>query len=182
MKDIKVTCQGAATLRLEELTDIQKDLKTLSAKNYEKLNKSILKHGITYPLFVWRDGERNCTLDGNQRVRVLTKMQEDGYVIPPLPVDFIEAADEKEAKEKILVLCSQFGSYTSESVYSFVETGGLNWPEIEPLLDLPQINMDKYNNGWGTPDFQPTNQDEQGRLDQKSPVECPNCGTSFVPK
>lgn len=33
-----------------------------------------------------------------------------------------------------------------------------------------------------TPDFQPVDIDEQGRLDQKSPVTCPHCGESFTPK
>ena len=32
------------------------------------------------------------------------------------------------------------------------------------------------------PDFQPVGEDEQGRLDQKSPVTCPKCGHEFVPK
>ena len=32
------------------------------------------------------------------------------------------------------------------------------------------------------PDFQPVGADEQGRLDQKSPVTCPKCGETFVPK
>lgn len=32
------------------------------------------------------------------------------------------------------------------------------------------------------PDFEPVPEEEQGRLDQKSPVTCPACGTEFVPK
>ncbi len=31
------------------------------------------------------------------------------------------------------------------------------------------------------PDFEPASIDEQGRLDQKAPVECPNCGHHFAP-
>ena len=33
-----------------------------------------------------------------------------------------------------------------------------------------------------TPDFQPVGIDEQGRLDQKKPVTCPECGHEFIPK
>lgn len=33
-----------------------------------------------------------------------------------------------------------------------------------------------------TPDFQPGSADEQGRLDQKKPVTCPECGHTFEPK
>jgi ParB family chromosome partitioning protein len=32
-----------------------------------------------------------------------------------------------------------------------------------------------------TPDFQPVGIDEQGRLDEKSPLECPACGHTWVP-
>lgn len=32
------------------------------------------------------------------------------------------------------------------------------------------------------PDFSPVDIDEQGRLDQKSPITCPLCGGEFVPK
>ena len=31
------------------------------------------------------------------------------------------------------------------------------------------------------PDFQPVGADEQGRLDQKSPITCPHCRKEFVP-
>lgn len=33
----------------------------------------------------------------------------------------------------------------------------------------------------GTPDFQPVGIDEQGRLDEKKKVKCPNCGNEFTP-
>jgi hypothetical protein len=32
------------------------------------------------------------------------------------------------------------------------------------------------------PDFQPVGVEEQGRLDQKKPVTCPECGAEFTPK
>ena len=32
------------------------------------------------------------------------------------------------------------------------------------------------------PDFAPVGEDEQGRLDQKKPVTCPECGHEFIPK
>jgi hypothetical protein len=32
------------------------------------------------------------------------------------------------------------------------------------------------------PDFSPVGEDEQGRLDQKKPVTCPECGHEFIPK
>ena len=36
--------------------------------------------------------------------------------------------------------------------------------------------------GSEAPDFQPVGIDEQGSLDQKAPVTCPECGHEFIPK
>jgi hypothetical protein len=41
--------------------------------------------------------------------------------------------------------------------------------------DLDQLIQDM-----ATPDFQPATEDEQGRLDQKKPHTCPNCGHEFT--
>jgi len=35
--------------------------------------------------------------------------------------------------------------------------------------------------GLTPPDFQPGSIDDQSRLDQKAPIECPHCGKEFVP-
>ena len=56
MSEIKVHCEGAISLRLGELTPLQSGLKELTEKNFGKLKSSILKHGITFPFCVWRDG------------------------------------------------------------------------------------------------------------------------------
>ena len=37
-------------------------------------------------------------------------------------------------------------------------------------------------NGIIPPDFQPVDESEQPRLDQKAPVTCPHCGETFIPK
>jgi hypothetical protein len=76
---IKITCTAATSIKLEELTPLQGDLKELTHRNFEKLKKSILKHGISFPFFVWQDNGINYVLDGHQRDRVLRKMQKQGY-------------------------------------------------------------------------------------------------------
>ena len=60
--------------------------------------------------------------------------------------------------------------------------------QIDPKEWLAQLNTDagallqfKLSNE-ETPDFHPVGIDEQGRLDQKKPVTCPECGAEFVPK
>src|SRR5215813_8965958 len=182
MKTIEIRCQAAVNLNLTDLTPLQGGLKELNDANFEKLKQSILKHGITFPFFIWQSDDKNYILDGTQRDRVLKKMANDGYVIPPLPCALIEAKSRKEAAEKILLISSQYGRVTDEGLYEFLSTNDLAFGELEPLLELSALDLEEFKEGWMTePDFSPTSADDQGRLDKKNPVTCPVCGHEFVP-
>ena len=179
---IKISCKGAVNIPLDELTQLQGDLKELSEANFRKLRASILKNGITFPLFIWQDSGTNFILDGTQRDRVLRKLAADGYDIPPLPCAIITAKDKREACEKILLISSQYGKMTNESLYDFISKNELGFLELEEMLDLPQINLEEFKVGWlQEPDFGPASADEQGRLDKKNPITCPECGHEFIP-
>lgn len=146
---IRVTCTGAGTAEISDLVPFQGELKSLSEKSYQKLRASILKYGVSFPFFVWKHDDKLHTLDGHQRDRVLRKMRDDeDFVIPPVPVDFIGAADEKEAKEKILILSSQFGKIDNDSLYGFVMENELDFEELKTVIDLPEINLEKFEEGW----------------------------------
>src|SRR5262249_14405475 len=174
MKTIEIPCQAAVNLDLTDLTPLQGGLKELTDANFEKLRQSILKHGITFPFFVWQSEGKNYILDGTQRDRILKKMANDGYVIPPLPCALIQAKNRKEAAEKILLISSQYGRVTDEGLCEFLSTNELDFGELEPLLELPALDLDEFKEGWMTEsDFSPTSADDQGRLDKKNPVTCP---------
>src|SRR5215831_14702564 len=175
--DIKITCTAATTIKLEDLTPIQGDLKELSHRNFEKLKKSILKHGLSFPFFVWRHDGQNFVLDGHQRDRVLRKMQEQGYQVPPLPCALIEAKDSKDAAAKILLISSQYGKMTEESLDEFLSENELDMNDLLDELELPALDMRYFGSG----EFEPTDEDDQGQLDKKNPVTCPECGHEFIP-
>jgi hypothetical protein len=71
MQTVQIRCKAAINLDLHKLTPMQGDLKELSQINFNKLKQSILRHGITFPFFVWQSGGENYILDGTQRDRVL---------------------------------------------------------------------------------------------------------------
>jgi hypothetical protein len=173
---VAIRCKAAVNLSLADLTPMQGDLKELSQSNFNKLKQSILRHGITFPFFVWQSEGENYILDGTQRDRVLTRMAEEGFHIPALPCALIEAKDRKEAAEKILLISSQYGKMTNNSLEQFLAENDLNLTELNDELELPSIDLEFFRKA----DFQPTSADEQGRLDKKNPVICPNCGHEFV--
>jgi ParB-like chromosome segregation protein Spo0J len=49
-------------------------------------------------------------------------------------------------------------------------------------IGFDEGELDELLNGLVVPQFEPTSEDSQSRLDEKEPVECPKCGHHFVPK
>lgn len=144
MKRIAINCTAAVNIDLADLTPLQGNLKELSEINFKKLSDSILTHGVTFPFFVWRHDGKNWILDGTQRDRVLKKMADDGYDIPPLPCALIEAKDRREAAQKILLISSSYGRMTDEGLYEFLSENDIDFPELEPLLALDDIDLGDF--------------------------------------
>lgn len=175
---IRITCEGAVNIDLDNLTPMQGNLKELSKASFEKLKRSVLKHGITFPFFVWQNDGMNWILDGTQRDRVLSKMIQEGYQCLPLPCALIEAKDKKEAAEKILLISSSYGKMSEESLDEFLSENDLSFLELNDELELPAIDERYFRD---PSEFAATGEDDQGKLDEKNPVVCPSCGAEFVP-
>ena len=177
MQTVQIRCKAAVNLDLANLTPLQGDLKELSQSSFNKLKQSVLHHGITFPFFIWQSDGKNYILDGTQRDRVLTRMADEGFHIPALPCALIDAKDRKEAAEKILLISSQYGKMTNNSLEQFLSENDLDLMELNDELELPSIDLEFFREA----DFQPVSADGQGRLDKKNPVTCPECGHEFVP-
>src|SRR5215813_12089185 len=140
MKTIAIRCTAAVNLDLADLTPLQGELKELTGANFEKLKQSILRHGITFPFFIWQSEGKNYILDGTQRDRVLLELVAAGYKCPPLPCALIDAKDKREAAEKILLISSQYGRMTEESLDEFLAENDLSFLELADELELPCID------------------------------------------
>lgn len=139
-KVLRITCQGATTVDIDDLHDLQGKLKDLSKENYLKLKKSMLQYGFSFPIFMWIDTDgKKWIIDAHQRTRTLKTMRQEGYTIPPLPADIIQAESRVEAKKKLLLLNSGYGTMTQEGFNEFIYEPEfeISIPDIEPLLALP---------------------------------------------
>lgn len=177
MKDagniLKISCECNDTLKLEEMTEFQGNLKARSDDDVDKIIKSIKKYGFSFPFFVWKhDGINHC-LDGHGRLLALHKLDELGYLIPPLPVVYIDCKDEQSARDLLLRLNSHYGTMTKESVLEFIGDY-----EIEvSMLELPSGTID-FNSDEGKPDFPEMEvQAEESKLHE---IRCPDCGRIIV--
>lgn len=144
---VKVTCSGTELVELDALVPFQDALKALSPAHFVKLQNSILKYGVTFPFFIWRRGRQLLVLDGHQREIVLKQMREEGFTVPKLPAVSIAAATEREAKEKILLLSSQYGEITEASLNDYLAAAGIDLNDIIGTVAIPNIDIESLVRG-----------------------------------
>jgi hypothetical protein len=128
---IDITCQGADVLPLDAIEDFQGGLKKRTKTDIDKIIKSIQAYGFSFPFFVWSGSGHNYCLDGHGRIQALDEMRERGEDLPLFPVVYVEAADEAEAKNKLLRLNSQYGKMTVDSVLEFAGDIEIDWDDLK---------------------------------------------------
>jgi hypothetical protein len=175
-KQIKIKCTGTENVPINKFIELQGNLKDLSTVNYEKLKSSILKYGFSFPVFCWKDKNKYYILDAHQRINVLRKLQkEENYIIPDLPTCYIEADNRKQAKEKLLLLNSNYGKINEEGFYEFLNEPNfeIDFESIKTEIDLPNIDLERFELGYVNPK---NNDKEINETDLKIECECPKCG------
>jgi hypothetical protein len=177
-KAVAIRCTAAANIPLEDLIGMQGALKTLSKENEAKLRKQILDTGFRAPIFVWKHGKQNKVLDGHQRLVVLKNMAKEGYTVPPLPVAYVEAENEKDAYKAILQFSSSYGTMTEKGLSEFLGLSGIETSSLSDDFTLPEIDITYFIDS-SAPTFSPGTAEEQGRLDEKKQITCPECGHEF---
>ena len=163
---IKIKCTTKDTLDLSQLEEFQGNLKERESADYEKIERSIKKHGFSFPFFVWKHDGINHVLDGHGRIGALQRFVAEGEHIPPLPVVYVDCKDEAEAKEILLKLNSQYGRMTAESVKEFLGDLKIDFEDLalpDGFLDLSTEDALKDTKGdddapevdYGEPDSKP---------------------------
>ncbi len=160
IKDIKpgdnpivIKCKAADCLPLDSLIGFQGKLKKLSDKNRDKLIVSICRLGFIAPIFVWNNEGQHQLLDGHQRTSVLAYMRKNGWEIPNIPVAFIEASSEKDARDKLLHITSAYGEFDLEELEDWCNDLD------EEMLDSIRLVDQEMDLDWGI-DEEPTGEDD----------------------
>jgi hypothetical protein len=101
----------------------------------EEMIKSLIQHGFSFPMFVYKQKDANYAIDGHGRLLALSMMEKNGYwldkgelkydgkpwTIPSVPCVYIEAKDLAEAKIKLLKLNSEYGTITQIGFEDFTK-------------------------------------------------------------
>jgi len=168
-KYIRVTCKTADSLPYDQITPLQGRLKKRTPEQLEKICRSVIKHGWAFPEFIWQHEGINYCLDGHGRQEAIPLLIENGYIIPLIPIVYIEAKDRAEAKELLLKCISKYGTVTEEG---FAEYLDFKCDFID--FEIPEIYVLGANE---TVDFDVKDSDFSQPEDiVKKPKVCPNCG------
>jgi hypothetical protein len=177
---IEVKCTGAETVSISKLKPLQGKLKKLSDVNYQRLKTEILETGFSEPISVWDDLGTYRILNGHQRLATLRKLKKEGQTIPKIPISLVEAKDMEEAKRKVLALTSQYGEMDNAGLKEFITGTALDTDKLFENFRFPEIDEEKFvSEYYGGINFAPGGEGDQGKLDEKKSISCPECGHEF---
>jgi len=145
----------------------RKDLKP-GDPDYEALRRSVERWDLVEPL-VWNARSGNL-VGGHQRLKILQQL---GHTEADVSVVDLDEPDEKALN---LALNRIQGAWDQDRLAGLLK--GLNAEGFD--LTLTGFNTTELEDLMGhVPDFFPVGEGEQGRLDEKKPVTCPECGHEF---
>jgi hypothetical protein len=152
--------------KLSELVPWERNPRQINKDQAKRLTESFEQFGQVETIAI---GPGNEVYNGHQRLSVLMAQHGGQYEIEVRVAS--RALTEKE-REKLTVFLHKgaAGEWDWDTLANEFDMGDLlEWGFSEKELGI-------------VPDFQPVGANEQGRLDEKKRVVCPQCGHEFVPK
>lgn len=144
-KNIKIAYGQTVAVPIDQLRDLQRDLKGLSEINQEKLKNEILKTDFSFAPHAWKDhNNRWWLIDGHQRIKVLKKLAEEGFKVPKVPVIPIHAKNLKEAKRRVFQGVSQYGKIQPSALKDFIVDAKLDIEDIKLSFDFPGVSIPEF--------------------------------------
>lgn len=125
------------TVPLKKLKDLQRDFKKIEPEMLDKLKRSIMKHGLFVPKFVWIDEGEYYIVDGHQTVKALRSLVADGFICPDLPYLQVKAKTREEAAELLLILNSRYGKIQASS--DFLQDIDVEQLMQDDLIEIPEL-------------------------------------------
>lgn len=179
----RILRSGAVDWRTFEF--LQPDgFKELTETGYARLRESVLRNGFVESFKVWQPpkSKKVLCLDGYHRCKVLAALEVEGYAVPQtFPADFLDCKTRKEAAKLVLVYSSIYASITDEGLYAFQNLHELDLASIAAEIDLPDIDIEKFLDGWGAESGDNGNSNDNNGLGGDAELtECPKCGHRFA--
>lgn len=154
-----------------DLKPAARNPRTHSATQIEQIVRSMQQFGWTNPILV---DEHNAIIAGHGRLEAARKL--DMAEVPTIPL-----AGLTDAQKRALVIADNQLALNAgwDAEMLAAELASLK----DDGFDLPVIGFSdaELDDMLIIPDFEPVGADAQGRLDERAPVTCPECGHVFSP-
>lgn len=148
--------------KVSELQNWDENPRSISDSEYERLQEHIRRLGVYKPLLI---NQNNIVLGGNMRLRALKDLGVDEVMCSVVLTD-----NKAQMIEYALSDNDQMGTTDQQKLAELAT--------INPIkLEIFAIQIGKITPVQTVVDnFSPTNDDNQGRLDQTKTLICPQCG------
>lgn len=146
-KMIHIAVHDGGLSELDDLHFFQDDLKSITPENMERLKREIVETGFAFTPHIWGNPEDSCKyiLDGHHRVMALKELRAEGYEVPMIPTNMVEAKTIAEARRRVLQASSSYAKITEKGLAAFSIKADLNPEDIKIAFDFPSVDMVKFN-------------------------------------
>jgi hypothetical protein len=180
MKTILISCDTRDALDWHIIKPLQGNYKKRTPEQVDKLCRLIIKRGIRFPSFITKIGDDVWAIDTHGRLLAYGELEKQEYIIPPVPVVYVNSKDKKEAKQLLLECDSRYGTANQEGFEQFTEDldisafdGEAEMNEFYNALELPDIfGLERQELNLDVEDSDFTKHEE---LIKKVKL-CPKCG------
>ena len=123
----------------------QGDLKEINPEAMAKLKASLVSNSFVQPFNVWEHSGKVSCLDGHHRKLAMEELLREGHKIPAkLPANFIDCADEREAKKLVLIYSAIYATARMDTLADFMAGAGIDLATLTAEMSLPDLDMDAF--------------------------------------
>ena len=155
---------------IESLIPYARNARTHSEEQVAQIAGSIREFGFTNPVLI--DGEGGI-IAGHGRVMAARKLGLDS--VPCVRLDHLT-----ETQKRAYIIADNKLALNAGWDEELLQLELADLHEADFDMDLLGFGVDDLAIAMGMgADFEPGTEDDQGKLDEKKPITCPNCGHEF---
>ena len=154
---------STSTRIIDELVPYEHNPRRLTEKQYDDLKRSLEKFDLAEIPAINTD---NTIIAGHQRLRILQALGRGSETID------VRVPSRKLTKKELQEYNVRSNKNTGEWDFEMLANAFDQDDLVDWGFDVGEFGI--------VPTFLPVDESEQPRLDEKKPVECPNCGYEFT--
>jgi len=159
------------TKKINEISSAKYNPRKITDEAMGRLTKSLAEFGNIQPI-TWNARTGNVVV-GHQRLKVYKAMGKTEVDVWAVDLD---EQKEKAANIALNKLSGEFDMPMLKDILEEIDTGDLDMEITGFGMDEVAIMMEQT----GDPNFVPGDENDQGKLDEKTPINCPSCGHEFI--